>query len=317
MRNSYSTKLSIAVVLLQLLSACSGKGQSLSLLRLAFPKYAATQKSGEVTASAFDTSQYCFAANIISVDVPSKRSSICDPEFGILAGSVDSDGILEIQVPRGRDRKVTIFAIQKNQGTSCPSVSEGFGSVDRQKVFLIGEQHFDVLDKEATVEVSVTNPMPENSLQSQLSLPLDCTSSTPAPTPSPAPKIRSVYQGGAARIACSIWTNGQLQCWGANSTFNAGQVGNGTLVDVSSPTDVDIGTSYRYVSIGSGVTCGITTSGTLKCWGKGGVGDGTTTTHSLPTVVDVGVAYTQISTKSGHRCGITTAGVLKCWGGNT
>ena len=87
---------------------------------------------------------------------------------------------------------------------------------------------------------------------------------------------------------CGITTSGTLKCWGYNYY---GQVGDGTTTNRPTPTNIDPGTSYlSVVTPGSSHTCGITTSGTLKCWGvneSGQVGDGTTTNRPTPTAVDL------------------------------
>lgn len=120
-------------------------------------------------------------------------------------------------------------------------------------------------------------------------------------------------------VNCGITTTGVLKCWGANNFYGA--VGDGTLVNKTSPTTINSGTSYSYVAPGLMVTCGITTAGVLKCWGRnnfGAVGDGSTTNRISPVTVDSGVIYSSVSTEAGvtGTCAITTLGDLKCWGRN-
>lgn len=122
---------------------------------------------------------------------------------------------------------------------------------------------------------------------------------------------------------CGITTDGTLKCWGSN---HYGQVGDGTLENRQSPTEVDHGVLYKEIAVGgdgsTGHSCGITTSGALKCWGVGGfgwsvgIGDGSTAIRPTPTLIDAGVSYVSISVGNESFCGITSAGVLKCWGRN-
>jgi alpha-tubulin suppressor-like RCC1 family protein len=119
---------------------------------------------------------------------------------------------------------------------------------------------------------------------------------------------------------CGITVDGALKCFGTNSN---GQLGDTTLTSprVSAVT-IDAGINYAEIAAGEDTTCGITTTGVLKCWGENGVGqvgNNTTLVQSTPVVIDSGTSYKKVSTTASrglHTCGITTAGVLKCWGDN-
>jgi alpha-tubulin suppressor-like RCC1 family protein len=65
---------------------------------------------------------------------------------------------------------------------------------------------------------------------------------------------------------CGITSAGVLKCWGSNLSS---QLGDSAIAYASSsPVEIDIGTSYSKVSAGEYSTCGITTTGVLKCWGS-------------------------------------------------
>lgn len=117
---------------------------------------------------------------------------------------------------------------------------------------------------------------------------------------------------------CAITSTGVLKCWGVNFV---GQLGDGSTTTRLSPVVVDTGVTYQAVSArGSDHTCGITTSGVLKCWGSnfnGQVGDGTLAVQTAPVVIDAGVAYSSIAAGVLHSCGVTTTGTAKCWGSKT
>lgn len=127
----------------------------------------------------------------------------------------------------------------------------------------------------------------------------------------------NVFSGGGNNdgTTCAITNTGVLKCWGRNDN---GQIGNGTLTTVTSPSIIDSGTTYSKISSSGVHTCGILTNGSLKCWGynvSGQVGDNTQSNRSTPVLIDSGVSYSDIAAGSYFStCGITTSGALKCWG---
>ena len=128
---------------------------------------------------------------------------------------------------------------------------------------------------------------------------------------------------------CGITTSGVLKCWGVSNYTN---IGDGTYYSPSRmPTTIDPGTQYQSVTMDSRNTCGITSNGTLKCWGNSRFGladDGTLLDGRTPAIMDHGTQYQSVSGKIhetysdynydaySHFCGITSSGVLKCWGLN-
>jgi len=118
---------------------------------------------------------------------------------------------------------------------------------------------------------------------------------------------------------CALRLDGGLWCFGDNLR---GELGDGSAAtQQNSPVQADPGLFYSQVAAGAHHTCGITTSGNVKCWGDnsyGQIGNGVASgSITLPTLVDSGVSYAQIATGAGHTCGVTTTGALKCWGDNS
>ena len=74
---------------------------------------------------------------------------------------------------------------------------------------------------------------------------------------------------------CATLTNGGLKCWGNNGYY---QVGDGTNTNRATPVDVDLGTSYKMVSVAVSSACAILNDGSMKCWGDN---EGLTTPLSM------------------------------------
>ena len=63
--------------------------------------------------------------------------------------------------------------------------------------------------------------------------------------------------------------------------------------------------SFAPVSAGGGHTCGVTTSGDVRCWGDDDYGQATPPAD---------VAFASFSAGHTHSCGVTTSGDVRCWG---
>ncbi len=131
---------------------------------------------------------------------------------------------------------------------------------------------------------------------------------------------------------------GVAYCWGYNVN---GELGNGTQTNTATPTAVAIGGSSaipsgtKLIAIsggtsnnGGGVSCVISDSGKLYCWGdghNGALGNGTTTySNPHPVAVSTGgssaipVSATMVYVASNNAvsCAVDSTGDAYCWGLN-
>ncbi len=130
----------------------------------------------------------------------------------------------------------------------------------------------------------------------------------------PAVSIGTGYSFGCAVLANS----GAVKCWGMNVY---GQVGDGTNVGKSTPTDVSgLSSGASKVSLGFLHSCALTGSGGVKCWGgntDGQLGNGTTSHSNVPIDTStLGSGMRDVSSGWHHSCAVAESGAVKCWGDN-
>ncbi len=127
------------------------------------------------------------------------------------------------------------------------------------------------------------------------------------------------------RQSCFLRTTGAIRCWGDGSHGRLGYGDYQTVGDTETPAskgDVEFGSLVSRVSTGGHHTCGVSTSGVLRCWGWNdngqlGYASGVHEMVEKPvnlSNVDVGGEVKQVSTGSTHTCALLTNGHVRCWG---
>ena len=121
-----------------------------------------------------------------------------------------------------------------------------------------------------------------------------------------------------AQHTCAVRLNGQVLCWGQNST---GQLGEGSMSSLAEPVPVTNLSGGRLVAAGATFSCAVTGDGAVFCWGDdhdGQLGTGHDVVQTRPVIVP-GRAD-GIAAGGAHTCAVgrgataDSADAFVCWG---
>ena len=118
------------------------------------------------------------------------------------------------------------------------------------------------------------------------------------------------------RHTCALRGDQRVLCWGAN---DAGQLGDGSTTDRTTPEYVKTKPGAVAVASGRAHACLLLGGGAVRCWGansSGQIGDGEGDDALFP--VDVGglTDATALVAGSDHTCALREGGTVVCWGSN-
>ena len=136
---------------------------------------------------------------------------------------------------------------------------------------------------------------------------------------STASTTASIWGAGTLALwsqhVCMTTPAGKPYCWGLN---NFGQLGVPTsLAQSAIPVAVAGGTVFKRVVVGTAYSCGLTSAGTVYCWGHLG-GSATVFNYgSIPKKLTSPVAFASVAAGTSSVCGLTASGAAYCWGYDT
>jgi len=117
---------------------------------------------------------------------------------------------------------------------------------------------------------------------------------------------------------CGVAVGGQAYCWGYGAN---GERGDSSLTTAQFvPTLVTGGLTFRGITAGGTLSCGVTTDSLAYCWGSadgGQLGNGVTAgIFHHPVPVGGGLKFVDVQAGVGFACGITSTQAVYCWGSN-
>jgi hypothetical protein len=124
--------------------------------------------------------------------------------------------------------------------------------------------------------------------------------------------------------ACAVATDGTGYCWGSDENY--GVLGTGAVGDHYVPTRVAMpnGVSLQDIEDGTEAACGLTTTGSVYCWGsnrygalgQGSEDDGGVAAYPTPMLVPGLPPIASITADSFSACAVSSTGARYCWGFN-
>ncbi len=118
--------------------------------------------------------------------------------------------------------------------------------------------------------------------------------------------------------SCAL-SGGAISCWGSN---DSGQLGNGSLVQSTTPVPVALAGQATAVANGDRHTCAVVAGG-VWCWGQAGsyeLGDGGTANQPSPVqALGLTSGVGAVIAGAAHSCAVVAApaAALDCWGSNS
>jgi alpha-tubulin suppressor-like RCC1 family protein len=138
----------------------------------------------------------------------------------------------------------------------------------------------------------------------------------------------AIATDGAAQFACAITNTGGAKCWGLNSYGQLGDGTTSTIAQLGNPNPVDVvglGALPSTIAVGFAHACGLSSAGTLYCWGNnafGQLGTGSSVPNNPPSAAQAtapgaaGLSISGMALGANHTCILASDGTVWCFGSN-
>ncbi|WP_411278671.1 Ig-like domain-containing protein [Gemmatimonas sp.] len=129
------------------------------------------------------------------------------------------------------------------------------------------------------------------------------------------PTIRMADISAGGNQSCALAATGTSTPAGTAFCWGAGVTSNGSVQH--SPARVPGNLTFRSISAGNLLSCGISTAGATYCWGwntSGELGVGNRTANPSPQRVSGSATYRSVVAADQLACGLLSTGRAACWG---
>ncbi len=158
-------------------SACSRPSGEKSYLRIQAPNSQALSKSSFNALSSIPSNRKaCYGVNVTAADLPTE-STVCSPNMGIVAGFVEENQIIEVEVPRGSKRKIDLYLYLLPAGNNgaCPTFNKKLENLEISSTFIMGSAiDVELNQDKQTVSIDMEFPGLSAHIGQQLALPTTC-----------------------------------------------------------------------------------------------------------------------------------------------
>lgn len=126
----------------------------------------------------------CYGVTVTGPGITTNPPSTCNPNTGLIAGFVEANGLLELNVPRGTGRQIDLYLYLMNSGDNgpCPKMNAAFSANELLQTYRIGSAlNISLVNDVETVAIAADFPGVSSNLAQQLSLPASCTAGAVLP----------------------------------------------------------------------------------------------------------------------------------------
>lgn len=133
------------------------------------------------SANATPSGKLCFAVNITGSGINTDETPKCGPTLGVYAGFVGAGQSLELNVPKGVSRTITLLLYVASEGSACPDFAQA--SRDRRSLFAqtyqVAVKSTDTSGPTTVVDMTAVYPGKANTLLTALGQTSSCTGALP------------------------------------------------------------------------------------------------------------------------------------------
>jgi alpha-tubulin suppressor-like RCC1 family protein len=136
----------------------------------------------------------------------------------------------------------------------------------------------------------------------------------PVAVPSPSDVV---HVASGRTHACSVGSDGTVQCWGKGTS---GQLGNGAVVTSAAPVPVSGISTAIAVGVGLRHSCAVLADATVRCWGAndyGQLGNGSTVSSAVPVAPTGLGSVDELTVGNEFSCARSADGSVRCWGSHS